>query len=239
MYLGNDIIDLTDPETWPGATHPRFVARVLSAAERRLMSRVADPNRYLWKLWAAKESAFKAFRKVFPRLRFIPANINLSLPYRSDRHIIQLSGILNSVYAIVRFEEDQDHVHAVASLWPSDGTAIPFSWRAESGVRRLPAFHGVAPFVSVPSGENGCGCLCPGTASPTEAGRRFLIQRLAQLLRLAPEDLSFTDAPSRGLPPTLLIRGQRSPIDLSLSHHGGLVAFAFRHFSLELHGRRV
>jgi phosphopantetheinyl transferase (holo-ACP synthase) len=49
--VGNDIVDLADA----GEPSPRFLARVLAPAERR---RARDATA-VWRLWAAKEAAYK------------------------------------------------------------------------------------------------------------------------------------------------------------------------------------
>ena len=48
MYVGNDVVDLTDPETSDGATHPRFAQRVLTPVEIATLADATDPNRRLW-----------------------------------------------------------------------------------------------------------------------------------------------------------------------------------------------
>ena len=74
--VGNDVIDLGDPETRAGSCHARFDARVFDDDERALLLASADPTRRRWVLWAAKEAAFKVARKldgatVFSPRRFV------------------------------------------------------------------------------------------------------------------------------------------------------------------------
>ena len=67
MQLGNDIVDLKiDAEI-----HPRFLDRILHPDERILYPGIADDPKLVWTLWAAKESAFKAFRQSSMRF-FLP-----------------------------------------------------------------------------------------------------------------------------------------------------------------------
>jgi phosphopantetheinyl transferase (holo-ACP synthase) len=70
--LGNDVIDLLDPETRAGAQHPRFDARVFSPVERAALARASDPERLRWRLWAAKEAAYKCLKKLAPATCFSP-----------------------------------------------------------------------------------------------------------------------------------------------------------------------
>src|SRR5262245_6497040 len=62
-----------------------------------------------------------------------------------------------------------------------------------------------------------------GDATGSAAARRLAISTLARILGVAPEDLTIR---RDGRIPTLWWRGRRSAADLSLSHHGGFVAFA-------------
>lgn len=70
--VGNDVVDLRDPEARPGAQHPRFDARVFAACEREAIARSADPARTRWTLWAVKEAAFKCARRREPGRSFSP-----------------------------------------------------------------------------------------------------------------------------------------------------------------------
>ena len=70
MLVGNDVVDLHDSESRPGALHPRFDVRVFTPDEREALSAAAYPLR--WTLWAAKESAYKVAKKLDPTVRFLP-----------------------------------------------------------------------------------------------------------------------------------------------------------------------
>lgn len=70
--LGNDVVDLSDAETFESALHPRFDARVFAAPERALLAQARDRSALRWSLWAAKEAAFKAARRLDPALPFHP-----------------------------------------------------------------------------------------------------------------------------------------------------------------------
>jgi len=80
--LGNDVIDLGDPETRPGARHPRFDARVFTREERTALAAAANPNRLRWSLWAAKEAAYKCVKKLAPGTCFSPVRFAVRLETR-------------------------------------------------------------------------------------------------------------------------------------------------------------
>ena len=77
--LGNDVIDLGDPETLACALHPRFDARVFTPGEREALARAAQPERLRWRLWALKEAAYKCLKKLAPRTVFSPQRFSVQL----------------------------------------------------------------------------------------------------------------------------------------------------------------
>ena len=76
--LGNDLVDLADPESLPGSLHPRFDARVFDTSER---AGIGGPGGDVlrWVLWAAKESAYKAVRRLDPGTIFSPRRFGVRL----------------------------------------------------------------------------------------------------------------------------------------------------------------
>jgi phosphopantetheinyl transferase (holo-ACP synthase) len=108
--VGNDVIDLGDPEARPAGCHARFDARVFAPDELELLLASAAPVRLRWILWAAKEAAFKVAKKldaatVFSPRRFVvqPASDVAALVVHADQR-----------YAVA-LEIAPRHVHAVAT----------------------------------------------------------------------------------------------------------------------------
>jgi phosphopantetheinyl transferase (holo-ACP synthase) len=102
--LGNDVVDLADPEAREVALHPRFDARVFAAGERILLERAAERGTLRWALWAAKEAAYKAARQLDPALRFHPRAF-----------VVEGSRVLHAERCFrVRVERTGDALHAVA-----------------------------------------------------------------------------------------------------------------------------
>jgi phosphopantetheinyl transferase (holo-ACP synthase) len=73
--IGNDVVDLADPEAREVALHPRFDARVFAEGERALLRLSAERPRLRWALWAAKEAAYKCARQLDPGARFHPREL--------------------------------------------------------------------------------------------------------------------------------------------------------------------
>ncbi|MEN8180988.1 MAG: 4'-phosphopantetheinyl transferase superfamily protein [Myxococcota bacterium] len=81
--LGNDVVDLEDPESRAEGLHPRFDHRVFTSEERAGLAGSLAPDRDRWVLWAAKEAAFKALRRLDPRVPFSPRRFETRLPVQA------------------------------------------------------------------------------------------------------------------------------------------------------------
>lgn len=79
MSVGNDVVDLADPETRLDGLHPRFVERVFTAAERERLEASRARHALHWALWAAKESAYKAVKRLAPETVFSPREFEVEL----------------------------------------------------------------------------------------------------------------------------------------------------------------
>lgn len=128
--IGNDVVDLRDPEAQPDAHHPRFDQRVFSRVERQAIARSGAPARLRWILWAAKEAAYKVARKLDPKVIFSPRRFIVSLD-------ADLQGTVehDAMQFQVRVEESPECVHALASEAPlSEGMRVARVARVAEGV---------------------------------------------------------------------------------------------------------
>ncbi|MGY8738305.1 MAG: 4'-phosphopantetheinyl transferase family protein, partial [bacterium] len=73
--LGNDVVDLEDPETRPETFRPRFDERVFDPTERRAIARDQNEHGRRWTHWAAKEAAYKLARQVDSKFVFSPSKL--------------------------------------------------------------------------------------------------------------------------------------------------------------------
>ncbi len=108
--LGNDVVDLTDPEARPGATHPRFDARVFTPAELERLRGSGAPHRLRWMLWAAKEAAYKLLRKVDARTIFSPVRFQVALDATLRGQVRHGDRVVS-----LRLGEGEDSLHAIAT----------------------------------------------------------------------------------------------------------------------------
>ena len=112
MPVGNDVVDLHDPDNQPDAIHPRFDRRVFSDSEIELIEAISTvPDRHIlrWTLWAAKESVFKLVQQGDESIPFRPRSFVTRLP-ATDRAEVTFDG---SVYPVV-LDITEQRIHAVA-----------------------------------------------------------------------------------------------------------------------------
>lgn len=139
--IGNDIVDLSDPESSRDARHSRFDRRVFTPEESRSLSMDHSDLHKRWILWSAKEAAYKAARRESADVAFSPARFVVDL----DR---SLCGSVR--YGIrhwpARVQIDGDCVHAVVSEDESFAGILSGACRLESNQLRDPS-EGVRRFA--------------------------------------------------------------------------------------------
>jgi len=126
--IGNDVVDLRDPDADPWRLHARFDSRVYHPSERALIATSPQPGRTRWILWALKEAAYKAARKEEPTTVFSPVRFVVSLQDAASAIVRAGSRRFRASISC-----GPGHVHAVA--WRvGDPPAV-----TRMGVSRLPS----------------------------------------------------------------------------------------------------
>lgn len=223
--IGNDVVDLGDADCLPGGLHPRFDARVFSRSELALLDRCADRDRTRWALWAAKESAYKAARRLDPRTVFSPSRFVVEL-HDENRATVFAGGRL----LVVELVATPRYVHAVAH-GAGAGAAHHCSAVARLDPDRTDRTDTMATADTADTMATTASAATAATMAtmdqranrPSIAVRSLALATLAQALSVAPGDLVIS---REGRVPMLYLRARRDPIALSLSHHGRFVAFA-------------
>ncbi len=190
--VGNDVVDLRDPDSAPRSSSDRFDARVFCEEELDALAASACRARLRWRLWAAKEAAYKVCVKLDPTIVFSPSHFRVRLPEGAGAGSVETPN--GGLPLLVR--EGDGWLHAVATAAPPGEVVFD--------VERLPAGG--------------------GADDPSASVRRLARRVLARGLGVAPEVLEIR---KRGRLPVLWRSGAPAPGDLSLSHHGGVVAFAY------------
>lgn len=220
--VGNDVVDLCDSDS-DATTHPRrFDERVFSPAERTMIRESAESaesggsggtTRLRWRLWAAKEAAFKAARKLDAATVFSPRRFEVEFSgAHAGRVTHRRKGGAVECFELAWWHDD-DAVHAVAK---HEGTSPP-----EASAQLIHSFRRLEPkeAAECESGSTGCG----PSWGPSRAVRIFAREQLSRALDVPVKAL---DIRSHGRVPTLWRDSRLARADLSLSHHGEWIAFA-------------
>ncbi|MCA9505334.1 MAG: 4'-phosphopantetheinyl transferase superfamily protein [Myxococcales bacterium] len=206
--LGNDVVDLRDPESDPESFRPRFDERVFAEEERREIAHDPRPLARRWAHWAAKEAAYKLARRLDPGFVFSPRTLvarfdPLSEAATRGPGVVERRGRLELPRTVgpeistleLRSTESAACVHVVA---------LPggFDWGAvDVGVARID----------------------PAREDAGRVARALAITDVARSQGVAAERLAIAKV---GRVPVVELDGERTSLVLSLSHHGAWVAFA-------------
>jgi len=121
--VGNDLVWLDDPHNRGRSADGRLLQRILTPAERLLVSVSPEPDEVLWSLWAAKEAAFKAWARSRPGAVFSPAQFEVEFLTREGR-----ARVVRGPWSLaVVWNRGRGWVHALAAedpravLWAVEG----------------------------------------------------------------------------------------------------------------------
>lgn len=200
--VGNDVVDLRDPDADASTLHPRFDLRAFAESERASLADCADAGRERWAMWAAKEAAYKLARRLDHSVVFSPPRFVVSWQAVDRGRRERMGRVQHPAGPFeVLLREGDDYVHAIALLPGTDPGGVVV------GIER--------PDLSL---------TYPGPEGPGRAARALAGASVGRSMGLPPEAL---EVRKRGRIPELWRRGAPAPGDLSLSHHGALVAFAY------------
>lgn len=122
--IGNDVVDLTLKQTQNKVDDPRFVNRVCAAEERAILAQSNDPNRTLWCLWSAKETAFKIVLKRWPKTKFHHSKFVVSQPPLFERGQPSDSwASFKDMRIPLRWQVSSASVHCFG-IWPEAAIAL-------------------------------------------------------------------------------------------------------------------
>lgn len=210
--IGNDVVDLEDPDTRPETFRPRFDRRVFDPAERRAIARADDPHACRWTHWAAKEAGYKLARQVDETFVFTPSRLVArfdSIALEAGSRIVR-RGTLSLPRALgpgldhleLRSDETGERVHVLAAPPGADWDAIVSSIERDDGAE-------------------------DSSARVRSVARQTIARDLGiDEARIAIGRRGAPRASGAARIPTVLIDGARSGLALSLSHHGRFVACA-------------
>jgi hypothetical protein len=233
--LGNDVVDTLHPGGRGKAQNDRFLRRVCSGVEGEVVRSSPDPDLALWVHWAAKEAVFKTaskaqggppvfrqplFEVAFPQECLLPF-----LDPRSPQPTLPLRG--TGRYLDLRFrlwlKKRDTCIHAVSWIDEVELGDPEFlsECRRSPGTTRGPA-SGLEGRFSPLEWE----CVTHRASALTRLGAR---KSLAAAWKVPEEKLEVRCGP--GPPgrriPSVWLDGEDLKVDLTLSHHGRFLAWAF------------
>lgn len=149
--VGNDIVDLQDPEAQPRSRHPRFDRRVFTDDELRQIEESRCPNRKRWLLWGCKESAFKLVKRRDPTVVFSPRAFEVGVDcsqtarvsHRGESVSLVITRHGDAIHAVATWEQ-QNHLRIISEV----GTTVS---DPSCAVRRLARHRLARAFCCTPA----------------------------------------------------------------------------------------
>ncbi|MCX7816742.1 MAG: 4'-phosphopantetheinyl transferase superfamily protein [Syntrophales bacterium] len=198
--IGNDIVDLTEVANFGKSRSKRFLERVFTKEEQRLIEGSEWPDRILWLLWAAKEATYKVLVKMVPEVTFVPRNYPIER-LQFEGYDAGYSDVLGSVH--------------------HNGIRVPFLGEMSESFVHVCAIY---PHLSFPVYRE----IFPCSERHSEEIRKRLARRIGELFSIGEEEVHvIRDKTTRGLGhPYVVVAGHVGKVDVSLSHDYTFAAYA-------------
>ncbi|KAA3617971.1 MAG: hypothetical protein DWQ05_07955 [Calditrichaeota bacterium] len=232
IIVGNDIVDLQSESASGKSSDLRFMRRVFTASERKSIENHKNPDKALWLHWASKEAAYKVVcklqkpRPVFSHAQFV-VDLKKSVELGLFSNIVHATVKFRAITLEVQFEAGPDFIHAIA-YWPFgsglDEFEIHSGSRATSSAD-LSLWSDRGWLESNFTEDELLSCV----RSESALVRYFSKKSIADQIKYNESRIQIIrpQIPDNYQPPYLLVDGRRSEVDVSLSHHGRFVAWAY------------
>ena len=199
--IGNDIVDLADPQARGKNRDIRFIERVFTPDEQRKIQKSDEPDIVLWSLWVGKETGYKAMSKTHPAVSSSPERYAVQL---SDTPLPE-SGTVETPCGLVsvRFRITGGYIHCIGAT--TDKGLNSIVWDVQTMLRPEVSPKYQSDFV-----------------------RNMARKKISRYLKEDLETLEIVRPKGRrGLgPPVIYTGGKRTAIDISMSHDGRFAACA-------------
>jgi hypothetical protein len=233
--VGNDIVDLKEPDNCGKSGDDRFLSRVFTQEERDRIVGAANPDTLLWALWAAKEAAYKAVSHDAPLICSTPRRYAVTLDDQALGHLCEVDGA-NGGIAIdgrhgrqtgkgIDSAEGMEGRLVGRVITPLDVAALCILITEEyvhalaiSGDGDLAALVHRVGHIDIKEETDGASAVV----------REQLLSEIARRLGCPIGDLEIRKEPVGPGAPSVFLRGRPLPAEISLSHDGRFTAFAFR-----------
>lgn len=198
--VGNDIVDLRDPDSDATSYRSRFDERVFSPSERRSIDRAPSSEHQRWRLWAAKEASYKLVRKYDSSTVFSPRAFAVDCDEDNTTNSAQAPTQVqhDKLTCFVEFDETPERIHAIAVPAPNDFALV---------------LWGIDTIDSAATSD--CESRAVRDLACDAISRRFDYSRDQLEIRKTAHRI-----------PRLYYRQGQLDLSVSLSHHGSWLAFA-------------
>lgn len=100
--IGNDIVDLNAANLESNWQRPRFLSKLFSKKEQKIIDSAEDATNIVWRLWSMKESAYKAHQRYFDLApKFNPKAFECNL-LSSEKGNVSVSGSIYNLQTITK-----------------------------------------------------------------------------------------------------------------------------------------
>lgn len=223
--VGNDVVDLRDSRCRGKSSDARFLERVFTSEEAGVIHDAPDADRALWSAWAAKEAAFKVVTKL---LGSPPPFQHSAFRFRPRKSGPGGEGTVTyrSTEIPVLIQHRPDRIHALA--W-HPRTPDPGRLHEEVKILPGPVPTGGAQWKGSLRGrftEREWASVHRPASALVRLNARAHLSRLLDMEEGAIEIVCDAGLPGR-MPPRVLLCGDPWQGDVSFSHHGRFLAWAF------------
>jgi hypothetical protein len=198
-------VDLREPANAGKSRDSRFLKKILTVAEIDFVQNAGNPDKALWSLWACKETAYKVKKKSCADAAFLPRWWTVIFKKAGSAYLDGEVKIPGAEAIYVRLFSHFRYVHCVGADHPAD-------------LDRL-----VCKAEVLPGQEN------EKIINSSSFARKRLALNIADFFRLNLNDIKINRVQDKSelRPPHIYIGGKKSDMDISLSHDGQFVAYAF------------
>ncbi|MGD0022814.1 MAG: 4'-phosphopantetheinyl transferase superfamily protein [Smithellaceae bacterium] len=183
----------------------RFLKKILTVAETDFVQDAENPDKALWAFWSCKETAYKVIKKKCGTAVFLPCRWEVILQKSEAACLDGEVKFPDAEVVYVRLFSHFRYVHCVGADHPADLDRV------------------VSKIEVLPEKEN------KKRIDPSLFARKCLTLSIADFSHLNLSDIRINRVQDKSelQPPHVYIGGKKSDIDISLSHDGQFVAYAF------------
>jgi len=217
--IGNDVVDLIEKENIAKHKDRRFIDRIFTLNEKTNIFNYSCPNTMLWALWAGKEAAYKVEKKLSPEVHFVPRAYAVGLsehPWGKSKLPIMGECFAGKVktpkrYIDIEILATSDFIHCLGVVKTAKSSSV--DW-------------GIDNIYQNPRLTDDCAL---------NIARKVAGEKLAAHLNCDSKRIEIRrEQKVNDLgPPLVYFDGKVAEIDISLSHDGRFVAYAFANFNFK------